>query len=109
MKYFLTSLIIILAINTQANFTEYAARCVGEGRDMETSRVYSLHLEESSTKAILVAIDTDKLTEVIYGDISKKGNVLEFKKANATFTKAINDAGGNAVINGEKYFCDFAQ
>lgn len=95
--------------STQDVFTEYAARCVAEGRDMETSRVYSLHLEDSSSKAILVAVDTDKLMEVVYGDVLKKGNVITFKNANATFTKATDDAGGSAIINGEKFFCDFSQ
>jgi hypothetical protein len=116
---FMNRLLIVLTIFlaapfAQAGFIEYVARCVEVGKDMESSRVYSLHINETRDKGILVAIDVDKLTEVQYGDIRYTGNrkvgrSIKMPSANATFKDVRNDAGGDAVIKGVKYTCDFSQ
>jgi hypothetical protein len=113
----LTSLSLVFLFTTaeaRAGFTEYVARCVEIGHDMDTSRVYSLHVNEKKDTGILVAIDTDKLTEVEYGPITFTGNHKVGRKitmpiAHAVFTDVVGDAGGDATIRGVKYTCDFSQ
>ena len=117
MKSFLVALTILMAAPlAQAGFEEYVARCVekASGKDLYNSRVYSLHVNETRDKGILVAIDTDKLTEVEYGDIRftgtrKTGIVISMPAGKAVFKSVLRDPGGNAVIKGVKYTCDFAQ
>lgn len=111
MLRFLTIALIVLTTSfAQAAFQEVVARCVVPGKNIENSRVYSLHINDSKTKGILIAIDTDKLTEAEYGDVkvSKNGRI-SMPSADATFTPAHRDAGGDARIKGLLYNCDFAQ
>ena len=104
------ALIVLTSSFAHAGFQEVVARCVVPGKNIDNSRVYSLHINESKTKGILIAIDTDKLTEAEYGDVkvSKDGHI-SMPSADATFTKAHNDAGGEARIKGRLYNFDFAQ
>ena len=106
--------ILLSASFAQAGFTEYAARCTEIGKDIETSRYYSLHIDKSKNKGILIAVDTDHLTEAEYGDIRftgsrKTGITITMPSANAVFKSIVNYAGADAVIKGTKYVCDFSQ
>ena len=115
MKKLLVALTILMSSSfAHAGFEEYVARCVEVGKDLFTSRVYALHTNEAKDKGILVAVDTDLLTEVVYGDIRFKGTrktgiTITMPVAKAIFKSVLNDPGGNATIKGKKYVCDFAQ
>ncbi|MNK99624.1 hypothetical protein D3C87_1200300 [compost metagenome] len=115
MKKLLIALTIFMsASGAQASYQEYVARCVEVGKDLFTSRIYALHVNETKDKGILVAVDTDLLTDVVYGDITFKGTrktgiTITMPAAKASFKSVLNDPGGNAKIKGVKYVCDFAQ
>jgi uncharacterized lipoprotein YajG len=113
-KLLLAFAIFMSASYAQAAYEEYVARCVEVGKELFTSRIYALHLNETKDKGILVAVDTDLLTDVVYGDVRftgtrKTGITITMPAGKAVFKSVQHDPGGNATIKGVKYVCDFAQ
>ena len=115
MKKLLIAITVLMSASfAHAGFEEYVARCTEVKKDLFNSRIYALHVNETKDKGILVAVDTDLLTEVVYGDIvftgtRKTGITITMPAGQAVFKSVLNDPGGNAVIRGKKYVCDFAQ
>jgi hypothetical protein len=116
MKKFLLAITILMSASyaQAAVYEEYVARCVEIGKELFHSRVYALHVNETKDKGILVAVDTDLLTDVVYGDIVFKGTrktgiTISMPAGKAEFKSMLHDPGGYAVIKGVKYGCDYAQ